>query len=202
MSPDGISGAAMGPEAIQQRMEQIQSKMDAFFGNNETGFQSALASAQGGLSGQVPSGLDGNTPMSPDGLTVIPEGAEPLKQMAVAAAQRYGIDPALYVALINKESAFNPYSRSGKGAMGLAQLMPDTARGLGVKNVFDPAQNLDAGAKYLAQLLDQFGTPELALAAYNAGPGRVVAAGGIPDIPETQDYVSSIMAAAGGAKKQ
>ena len=202
MTPDGISGGSLGPAGIQQRMEQIQAKLDSFFGNNDTGFQSALETAQGGLSGQLPSGLDGNSPMSPDGLTIIPQGAEPLKQMAVAAAQRYGIDPGLFVALINKESSFNPYSRSGKGAMGLAQLMPDTAKSLGVKNVFDPAQNLDAGAKYLSQLMDQFGTPELALAAYNAGPARVVAAGGIPNISETQDYVSSIMGAAGGAKSR
>lgn len=197
-----MTPGALGPSGVQQRMEQIQAKMDAVFGTHNGEFESVLASAQGGLAGDLPAGMDGNLPMSTSDLSLVPEGAEPLKQMAVAAAQRYGIDPSLYVALINKESAFNPYSRSGKGALGLAQLMPDTAKGLGVRNVFDPAQNLDAGAKYLAQLLDQFGTPELALAAYNAGPKRVMDAGGIPDIPETRDYVASIMRAVAGGHGQ
>jgi hypothetical protein len=196
MSPAAMETGPKGPGAIQQRMEQIQSKMDAFFGNNTSGdFQANLDQATGALSGQVPGGLDGNSPMSPAGLMMVPEGANGLKQMAIEAAQRYGIDPNLFIALINKESGFNPSARSGKGAAGLSQLMPDTAAGLGVKDRLDPVQSLDGGAKYLSQLMDQFGTPELALAAYNAGPNKVLAAGGIPAIPETQDYVSSIMKA-------
>jgi hypothetical protein len=197
-----MTPAAMGPAGIEQRMQEIKSKMDSFFGNDEGSFQNALGAAGTQIGGQLAGGIGGgNAPVGLDGLEMVPEIAAPLKQMAVAAAQRYGIDPAIYVALINKESSFNPASRSNKGALGLAQLMPDTAAGLGVKDRLNPAQSLDGGAKYFSQLLDRFGTPELALAAYNAGPNRVDEAGGIPDIPETQQYVSSIMKAAASSRK-
>jgi hypothetical protein len=190
---------ALGPGGVAQRMQEIRSKMDAFFGNDDAdSFKNALASAGGQPVSQISGGIGGlgsNTPLGIDGLTMVPEGAAPLKDMAVAAAKRYGIDPDLYVALINKESSFNPAARSDKGALGLAQLMPTAASDLGVKDRLDPAQSLDGGAKYFSQLMDRFGTPELALAAYNAGPTAVEQAGGIPNRPETQNYVSSIMKA-------
>lgn len=112
-----------------------------------------------------------------------------------AAAQRHGIDPALVAAVIQVESGFNPRAVSPAGAKGLMQLMDVTAASLGVRDPFDPAQNLDGGARYLRQMLDRFaGDLRLALAAYNAGPLAVEWAGGVPDYPETRAYVSKVLA--------
>ena len=111
-----------------------------------------------------------------------------------AAASANGIDPALLKGLVSQESGFNPDARSGAGAVGLTQLMPGTAAGLGVTNPLDPAQSLQGGAKYLREQLDRFGGDEkLALAAYNAGPGAVQKYGGVPPYAETQNYVNSVM---------
>lgn len=112
-----------------------------------------------------------------------------------AAAQKYGISPFLVASIIDTESKFNPNARSSVGAQGLMQLMPATARGLGVKNSFDPAQNIMGGTKYISQMLKMFGGDVTkALAAYNAGPNRVKKAGGVPNIKETQDYVKKVQA--------
>jgi soluble lytic murein transglycosylase-like protein len=120
---------------------------------------------------------------------VPPQFEAMLKQAATAA----NISPVLLSALVWQESRWNPQAVSPKGAMGLAQLMPATARDLGV-NPADPMQNLIGGARYLRSLLDQFnGDLEKALAAYNAGPGRVSRAGGVPAIAETRNYVASIV---------
>jgi soluble lytic murein transglycosylase-like protein len=109
------------------------------------------------------------------------------------AAGRAGIAPALLGALVQAESAFRADARSHAGAIGLGQLMPGTARELGV-DPHDPQQNLDGAARYLRAQLDRFGSVELALAAYNAGPGRVARAGGVPRITETQQYVQRVTA--------
>jgi len=109
-------------------------------------------------------------------------------------AAKYDISPALLEAVVWQESRWNPAAVSPVGARGLTQLMPGTARQMGV-DPGDPHANLEGGARYLRQQLDAFGgNVEKALAAYNAGPGRVRAAGGIPSIRETRDYVASIMA--------
>jgi soluble lytic murein transglycosylase-like protein len=107
------------------------------------------------------------------------------------AAASVGLDPALLAALVRHESNFDQGVVSHAGAIGLAQLMPGTARGLGV-DPHDPIENLTGGARYLRAQLDRFGSVELALAAYNAGPNRVVAAGGVPQIAETQAYVRRV----------
>jgi len=111
---------------------------------------------------------------------------------AVRIAEQEGVDPDLFLRLVQQESAFKPTAVSPKGAMGLAQLMPGTARDLGV-DPSDPIQNLTGGARYLRQQMDTFQDPQLALAAYNAGPGNVRKYGGIPPFQETQNYVSRIL---------
>lgn len=109
-------------------------------------------------------------------------------------AAKYDISPTLLEAVVWQESRWNVAAQSPAGALGLAQLMPGTARQMGV-NPFDPLANLEGGARYLRMQLDAFGGDvERALAAYNAGPGRVAKAGGIPAIRETQLYVASILA--------
>ncbi|WP_040571504.1 lytic transglycosylase domain-containing protein [Shewanella benthica] len=109
------------------------------------------------------------------------------------AAKRHKLDPALIRAVIHAESAFNVFALSRTGAMGLMQLMPETAKELGVINAFKPDQNIDGGAKYLAQMLKRFdGDIELACAAYNAGPSTVIHYKGIPPYPETQAYVKRV----------
>ena len=113
------------------------------------------------------------------------------------AARRHEVSPELIRAVIRQESGFNPFAVSRKGAQGLMQLMPQTARRLGVKDVFDPAENVQAGVKYLRQLLDRYeGDERLALAAYNAGEGAVDKYGGVPPYAETQDYVRRIAGSA------
>lgn len=110
------------------------------------------------------------------------------------AAARTGVPGELLAAVAKQESGFNPQAVSPAGAQGLMQLMPGTARGLGVKDPFDPAQAIDGASRLLSSLIDRFGTTELALAAYNAGPGAVSRYDGIPPYRETQNYVRSIMA--------
>jgi soluble lytic murein transglycosylase-like protein len=124
-----------------------------------------------------------------------PGAATPFAAEIDAAAARHGVDPALLRGLIRAESNFNPKAGSHAGAQGLTQLMPGTARGLGVTDPFDPVQSINGGAKYLRQQLDRFGGDVTkALAAYNAGPGAVQRYGGVPPYAETQNYVKRVQA--------
>ena len=109
-----------------------------------------------------------------------------------SAAAKHDVDPRIVKAVIQVESAFRPRARSHKGAMGLMQLMPQTARQYKARNPYDPTSNIDAGTKYLKRLLAEFELP-LALAAYNAGEGAVRRFGGIPPYAETQAYVTKIL---------
>jgi len=117
-----------------------------------------------------------------------------VRALAGEAARHEGLDEVLLLNVMRQESGYRPCAVSAKGAMGLMQLMPSTGEELGVKDFFDPAENVDAGAKFLRQLLTRYnGDVIRAVSAYNAGPARVDAADGIPQIPETLDYINRIL---------
>ncbi len=125
------------------------------------------------------------------------QAARSLDTYVRQTAQRYEVDPLLVDSVIRAESNYNPFAVSSKGAQGLMQLMPGTARRFSVSNSFDPAENIDGGVRYLTYLLKLFGnerSPEqLALAAYNAGEGAVFKYGGVPPYPETTQYVKKVV---------
>lgn len=120
-------------------------------------------------------------------------GNAPFAQLFQAAEAKYGVPAALLSAVAKQESGYDTKAISSAGAQGMMQLMPGTAKGLGVTNPFDPAQAVDGAARMLSDLTRRFGSTELALAAYNAGPGAVLKYDGIPPYPETQRYVRSVM---------
>lgn len=130
------------------------------------------------------------------GSSQLPAGT-PFANLFEQASGRYGVPAALLSAVAKAESAYNPRAVSHAGAQGLMQLMPATARGLGVTDSFDPAQAVDGAARLLRDLLDRFGRTDHALAAYNAGPGAVMRYGGIPPYAETRNYVAKVMAEPG-----
>lgn len=195
--------------AIHMRMQQIQAK----FGNSPmptgqvagTGDMAQVMQATGGQTGltfekilatqmKQPAGTADTAYSSNVKNFTLSNKAGDYDQYVNEAAQKYGVDAKFIKAIIQQESGFNPNATSWCGAMGMMQLMPETAKGLGVKNAYDPRENIMGGVKYIKQQLDQFGgDKEKALAAYNAGPGAVQKYGGIPPYRETQGYVKNIM---------
>jgi len=125
---------------------------------------------------------------------VAPADSRAYDDLLAHACDRFGVEFALAKAVMRAESAFDPFAISSKGARGLMQLMPETARMHGVVNSFRPADNVEGGVRHLRQLLDRYGDNlVLTIAAYNAGGGRVDAANGVPDIPETREYVRRVL---------
>jgi soluble lytic murein transglycosylase-like protein len=157
-------------------------RLEDFFGSTKAAVQSF------GLDHLGPS-----TALPPIQLTKLANKNTGFDDIVDQAASAFNLPAKLIKSVIEKESNFNPNAVSSAGASGLMQLMPATARGLGVKNIFDPAENIFAGAKYLRQMMDKYSNNiELALAAYNAGPGNVDKYGGIPPFKETQNYVKKV----------
>lgn len=138
------------------------------------------------------------SPMLPE-ITVgqnatVPHGSIPFHGIIVQVAGRYEVDPHLIRAIILAESGYNPKAKSKKGARGLMQLMPSTAKALGVQNIYDPEENIDGGVRYFRSLLDRFdGDVQLALAAYNAGSRHVRNYEGIPPFKATQRYIKKVL---------
>jgi soluble lytic murein transglycosylase-like protein len=138
--------------------------------------------------------VDGYAPVEAQPMRVVTPSQNGVRQHIQVAAARYGVNSNLVDAVAWQESRYNPRARSSAGAIGVMQLMPGTARQLGVRNPHDVQQNVTGGTAYLREQLERFGNNvPLALAAYNAGPGAVMKYGGIPPYRETQDYVRKIM---------
>jgi soluble lytic murein transglycosylase-like protein len=147
---------------------------------------------------------DAPKPAEPEGIAtqIQPDDSlldgTPYGEIIASVSEAQGVNPMLVRALIQVESKFRPTARSRKGAMGLMQLMPSTAREYNVRNPFEPKANIEAGIKHLKSLIERFGSSlELGLAAYNAGPGAVEKFNGVPPYRETRDYVSRILSLAG-----
>jgi soluble lytic murein transglycosylase-like protein len=116
-----------------------------------------------------------------------------IERLVDESATAWRVDPALVEAIIANESGFDPKATSGAGARGLMQLMPETAARLGVADAYDPKENVEGGTRYLREMLDRFGSLELAVAAYNAGPAAVERYGGVPPYAETRTYVRNVL---------
>jgi soluble lytic murein transglycosylase-like protein len=168
-------------QSVMQRL--MLTLMDRLIKKLESGEQNQHSVDAQPATGNSGSSLTGNVPATGNFSGLINQ-----------AAQKYGVSAGLIQAVIKAESNFNPNAVSSAGAQGLMQLMPGTARGLGVTNPLDPAQNIDGGAKFLKQLLNHYdGNVRLAVAAYNAGPGAVDRYNGVPPYSETQTYVSRVL---------
>ena len=192
--------------SIENRMNQLDAKVEG-----ESSGGARQASMGGGSPVAPPASYTGPTfesilgtvsaknkvgaaPVASAGATAWKGEPKDYDGMIKEAAQKHGVDEALVRAVIRQESAFNPKATSGCGAKGMMQLMDPTAQDLGVKNSYDPHENIMGGTKYLRQLLDRFnGNTTKAIAGYNAGPGAVEKYGGLPPFPETQDYVTKVM---------
>jgi soluble lytic murein transglycosylase-like protein len=183
----GEAAAATRIAQLQALIEQTRATAEGSTGGTAAAgstFASALQAAS------TPSATTASYAPSTEGSA----GSSQYDALIEAAAARNGVDPAVLHGLIQQESGFDPNSQSGAGAMGLTQLMPGTASSLGVSNPLNPAESIEGGARYLAQMMSRFGGNTTdALAAYNAGPGAVSQYGGVPPYPETQSYVEKVM---------
>ncbi|HEV3047676.1 MAG TPA: lytic transglycosylase domain-containing protein [Solirubrobacteraceae bacterium] len=227
MSTQSVIGVPAGELAIAQRVQQLQTLIEATrtvaaggvlssstaspstsaAPSQPEDFASALQSATSADTVAADAPAVADTPAGvpgAEGTGLLDAAYQPAsatggeggdyEALVTQAAARNGLDPAVLHGLIQQESGFDAAATSGAGAMGLTQLMPGTASSLGVANPMNPAESIEGGARYLGELMRQFGgNTSDALAAYNAGPGAVQEYGGIPPYSETQSYVSSVL---------
>ncbi|MBP7254388.1 MAG: lytic transglycosylase domain-containing protein [Negativicutes bacterium] len=178
---EAISGIA----GVMKRISQIENMMSVNHSElRGLNFQKVLDNEQQKIK-NTDSGINSNTKV---------DGDFSFENIINASAQKYGVDKNLIKAVANVESNFNPNAVSEAGAVGIMQLMPDTAKALGVANSYNPQENIDGGTKYLKELLNTFnGDVKKAVAAYNAGPQAVKAYNGVPPYKETENYVQKVL---------
>ena len=188
-------GLITGLDLTLRRLSSIENSINRILGTDEDlSVQNKSAAKE--FKNILDEKLNENTKTAENNIekTTFKNSRENIENLIEKYAAKNNLDPDFIKAVVKQESGFNPDAKSKCGAMGLMQLMPQTAKGLGVVDAFDPEQNIKGGVKYLKSMLNRFNNdPKLALAAYNAGPGAVQKYGDIPPYRETQNYVKNIM---------
>ena len=188
-------GLITGLDLTLRRLSSIENSINRILGADEDlSVQNKSAAKE--FKNILDEKLNKNTKTAENNIekTTFKNSRENIENLIEKYAAKNNLDPDFIKAVVKQESGFNPDAKSKCGAMGLMQLMPQTAKGLGVVDAFDPEQNIEGGVKYLKSMLNRFNNdPKLALAAYNAGPGAVQKYGDIPPYRETQNYVKNIM---------
>lgn len=174
-----------GLEAATQRIREIREHLTAL--DKKPLEQMNPAEATESFESILHEKIDDGTPVTPSG------GPSDIQSLIEEHAEKLGLDSNLVKAVAKAESGFNPNAISKAGAKGIMQLMPSTAKALGVRSILDPSDNIAGGTKYLKSLMDKYHSVPLAVAAYNAGPGAVDRFGGVPPYKETQTYVQRVL---------